>query len=82
MDGQPGRLLHHKVERRSANRFAGEGGPSPKQLRQDLTAIAAALPVAVIAITAIDPEIGKEDGAIACAVAHIKAVCQSRSTAV
>ena len=36
-----------------------------------------ALPLAAIALTALDPEIGKVNGAVACAVAHIKAVCES-----
>ncbi|WP_088346968.1 MULTISPECIES: arginase family protein [Rhodomicrobium] len=67
----------HDASRLRANRFAGEGGPSPEQVRADLVAVTAALPLAAIAITGLDPEIGKEDGAVACAVAHIKAVCES-----
>jgi hypothetical protein len=40
-------------------------------------AVTTAFPLAAIALTALDPEIGKADGAVACAVAHIKAVCKS-----
>lgn len=87
LDGAERLYIHvdmdvHDASKLRANRFAGEGGPSPEQVRGDLVAVAAALPLAAIAITGLDPEIGKADGAVACAVAHIKAACESRAKSV
>lgn len=69
----------HDAAHLRVNRYSGEGGPSPEDVRRDLVAVTQALPVAAIALTGLDPEIGRQDGAVACAVAHIKAVCESRA---
>jgi arginase len=70
----------HNAAELSVNRYSGEGGLSVKQVRQDLAEIAAALPVAAIALTGLDPQIGGE-AAVSCAVAHIKALCKARQVA-
>jgi arginase len=70
----------HDPEKLRANQYAGPGGPSPQTVRKDLARLARELPVAVFALTGIDPAIA-EDDAVACAIAHIKAVCDSRTGA-
>ena len=67
----------HDAAHLRVSRYSREGGPSPQQVRADLVAMTTALPLAAISLTALDPEVGKSDGAVACAVAHIKAVCES-----
>ncbi|NJM34975.1 MAG: hypothetical protein HC850_10050 [Rhodomicrobium sp.] len=57
------------------NRFPVGGGPSPETVRRDLEAIAAALPVAALSITSLDPDVAKGQKAIDCAIGHIEAVC-------
>ena len=82
LDGAQRLYIHldmdvHDAAHLRVSRYSGGGGPSPQQVRADLVAVTTALPLAAIALTALDPEIGKVDGAVACAVAHIKAVCKS-----
>lgn len=72
--------VHDAAELR-VNSFSGNGGPSVAKVRQDLAAIAAALPITAIAITGIDPKIGGKQGAMDCAIGHIEAVCDSRKQA-
>lgn len=81
LDGAERLYIHldmdvHDAAHLRVSRYSGESGPSPQQVRADLVAVTTALPLAAIALTALDPEIGKDD-AVACAVAHIKAVCKS-----
>lgn len=68
----------HNSRNLRVNRFAQKGGPSPDKVRKDLVAVASALPVGAIGVTAIDPSSGKMDKAIACAMDHIAAVCEAR----
>ncbi len=63
----------HNAALMRVNRFSGEGGPSPEDVRQTLETVTAALPVAAIALTALDPEIGAEHDAVQCAIGHISA---------
>lgn len=72
--------VHDAAELR-VNRFSGDGGPSVAQLRQELAAMAASLSIAAIAITGIDPKIGAKHGAIACAIEHIKTLCDGLKNA-
>lgn len=59
------------------NRFGAAGGPSPEALRSDLAALAAALPVAALSVTAIDPEAGAGEKAFTAAIGHIVALCRA-----
>ena len=70
----------HDAAQLQVNRYPVPGGPSPQTVRKDLTRIAKELPVAVLSVTGIDPDIGG-DAAVACAIDHIKAVCDSRKVA-
>jgi arginase len=71
----------HNPRNLRANRFAFKGGPTPAKLQKDLAAIATALPVAAIGVTAVDPSIDQTGQATACAIDHILALCQARRTA-
>jgi arginase len=68
----------HNSRNLRVNRFAQKGGPTPDKVRKDLSAVASALPLGAIGVTAIDPSTGKVDKAVACAVDHILAVCEAR----
>jgi arginase len=70
----------HDAAKLRVNRFSGAGGLSPEDVRKDLAQIAKELPVAVFAVTGIDPTIAKHD-AIACAIEHVKALCEARKVA-
>jgi arginase len=70
----------HDGAQLQVNRYPVPGGPSPQTVRKDLTRIARELPVAVLSVTGIDPAIGG-DAAVACAIDHIKAVCEARKVA-
>jgi arginase len=71
----------HNPRHLRANRFAHKGGPAPAKLRKDLIGVAAALPVAAIGVTAIDPSAGGADKAVPCAIDHILALCEARRQA-
>lgn len=71
----------HNRRNLRVNRFAHKGGPAPAKVRKDLVSIAAALPLAAIGVTAIDPSAGPADKAVACAIEHIHAVCEARRDA-
>jgi arginase len=68
----------HNVRNLRANRFGQKGGPSPTKVRNDLAGVAAVLPVAAIGVTAIDLSGSRAEQAIACAIDHILALCESR----
>jgi arginase len=72
--------VHDALQVRT-NNFAVPHGPSIEQVRTLLTETAGQLPVAALSITGLDPAAPDAELAIATAIAHIRAVCDSRSTA-
>lgn len=60
-----------------ANSYAFPGGPSPEQVRRDLVGLVRELPVAALSLTSLDPDLPDAEKALACAAAHINAVCDS-----
>jgi arginase len=63
----------HNAARLKVSPYSAKGGPSPTQIRKDLVAITAALPVAAVGVTAIDPDVA--DGkAAGCAIEHVLAL--------
>jgi arginase len=66
----------HDAAALRVNKYSGKGGPSPEDVRAHLTAVAAALPVAALSITGLDPDLADE-GAIRCAIEHGVAVCEA-----
>ena len=61
-----------------ANGYAFPGGPSPEKVRRDLVGLMKELPVAALSLTSLDPDLPDAAKALACAAAHIKAVCDAR----
>lgn len=61
-----------------ANGYAFPGGPSPDKVRRDLVGLTRELPVAALSVTSLDPDLPDGQTALACAAAHIKAVCDAR----
>ena len=61
-----------------ANGYAFPGGPSPEKVRRDLVGLVTELPVAALSLTSLDPDLPDAEKALACAAAHIKAVCDAR----
>ena len=70
----------HNARLLKANKFSGKGGPPPERVREHLSAVAAGLPVAALAITGLDPDIADAE-AVPCAIDHSLAFCQSRRDA-
>jgi arginase len=64
-----------------ANGYAFAGGPSPAKVRRDLVGLVRELPVAALSVTSLDPDLPDAAAALACATAHIKAVCDARRAA-
>ena len=64
-----------------ANSYAFPGGPSPDQVRRDLVSLVTELPVAALSLTSLDPDLPDAEKALACAAAHIKALCDARVAA-
>ena len=64
-----------------ANGYAFAGGPSPEKVRRDLVGLVRELPVAALSVTSLDPDLPDAEKALACAAAHIKAVCDARQAA-
>ena len=64
-----------------ANSYAFPGGPSPDQVRRDLVSLVTELPVAALSLTSLDPDLPDAEKALACAAAHIRAVCDARKAA-
>jgi arginase len=61
-----------------ANSYAYPGGPSPEKVRRDLVGLVRELPVVALSVTSLDPDLPDAAKALACAAAHIKAVCDAR----
>ena len=61
-----------------ANGYAFPGGPSPDKVRRDLVGLVRELPVAALSVTSLDPDLPDAEIALACAAAHIKAVCDAQ----
>ena len=61
-----------------ANSYAFPGGPSPERVRRDLVGLVRELPVAALSLTSLTPDLPDAEAALACAAAHIKAVCDAR----
>ncbi|MGB0085343.1 MAG: arginase family protein [Rhodomicrobiaceae bacterium] len=70
----------HNAAKLAVNRFAVKGGPSPQTVRRDLAAVAAALPVAAMAVTGIELGLGAKGKATTCAIEHIKTACAARKS--
>ena len=64
-----------------ANSYAFSGGPSPERVRRDLVGLVRELPVAALSLTSLTPDLPDAEIALACAAAHIKAVCDARQAA-
>ena len=64
----------HNSARLKVSAHSAKGGPSPTQLRKDLAAVTAELPVAALSVTAIDPDIA-DAKAVDCATQHVLAIC-------
>ncbi len=64
----------HNAAHFRANIYAASGGPSPDDVRQHLSQIGAALPVAALSVTGLDPESAARE-AIECAIGYIAAFC-------
>jgi arginase len=64
-----------------ANGYAFPGGPSPAKVRRDLVGLVRELPVVALSVTSLNPDLPDAETALACAAAHIKAVCDARQTA-
>ncbi len=60
-----------------ANGYAFPGGPSPDKVRRDLVGLVRELPVAALSVTSLDPDLPDAETALACAAAHITAVCEA-----
>lgn len=64
-----------------ANGYAFPGGPSPEKVRRDLVGLVRELPVVALSVTSLDPDLPDAEAALACAAAHIKALCDARKAA-
>jgi arginase family enzyme len=66
----------HNSARLKVSPYSAKGGPSPTQVRKDLVAMTAGLPVAAVGVTAIDPDVA--DGkAAGCAIEHVLALARA-----
>jgi arginase len=72
--------VHDALQVRT-NSFAVPGGPTIEALRTTLAEVTEQLPVGALAVTGLDPEASDAALAIETAIAHIRAVCDSRSAA-
>jgi arginase len=52
------------------------GGPSPEHVQRDLADLVAGLPVRVLSVTALDPDVA-DDGAIEVAIEHVIMACEA-----
>jgi arginase len=64
-----------------ANKYEVPGGPTPDAVRGMLIELAYKLPVSALSVASLDPETPDGPLAIAAAIAHIQAVCDSRKAA-
>jgi len=63
----------HDAARLKVSPYSAKGGPSPTRVRKDLVALTTALPVAAVAVTAIDPD-AADKKAVDCAIGHVLAL--------
>jgi len=71
----------HDPIRLRVSGFAVPGGPTPEAVRDTLRQAARARPVAALSVTSLDPAAPDGARAIACAIEHIQAVCDSQRAA-
>ena len=64
-----------------ANKYEVPGGPTPDAVRGMLIELAYKLPVSALSVASLDPETPDGPLAIAAAIGHIQAVCDSRKAA-